>query len=105
MRYELEARYDSHKSFYRKAYVETWGGWGQNANLYSYDTLVAQIGYMTIDGEEQFCCILHDDWNYSPTTLRHVKEFLRQFGFGAMSKSDIMNDAREVDGYLVIVRP
>lgn len=103
--YYLEPRYDSHKSFYNKARVETWGGWGQNVNLYSYETLVAQIGYVDMGEGEEFVCILFDEWCYSPTTLRHVKEFLRQYGFGAMSKADIVSDAVRHDGQLILVRP
>ena len=107
--YNLEPQYDSAKSFYGKARIETWGGWGQNANLYSYNTLVAQAGYIGSDitGEEfeQFGIILWPDWNYSPTTLRHVKEFMRQNGFGAYTKREIIADAIEFDDCLVLILP
>lgn len=107
-KYELEARYDSRKSFYHKAIVETWGGWNQNESLYSYETLVAQAGYIGSDvtgnDEEQYGIILLSAWDYSPTTLRHVKEFMRQHGFDAMSKAEIIKNAIEFDDYLVIIR-
>lgn len=103
---ELKPNYDGAKSFYGKAYIETWGGWGQNVNLYSYETLVASIGYIVNDdGDEQFVCLLHENWAYSPTTLRHVKEFLQQFGFGKYTKREILQEAIEYGDDLMLVRP
>ena len=58
------------------------GGYTLSADddkLYSYGTLVAEI----INGKP----VLYDDWDYSQTTIRHVREFLRQHGFNAESKS------------------
>lgn len=104
--FNLEPRFDNHKSFYGKARIETWGGWGQNVNLYSYDTLVSQIGYMDVDGTgEEFVLLLHPYWACSVTTLRHVKEFMQQYGFGYMSKREIIAAAKPYDDYLIIVRP
>lgn len=66
---ELAARFDSRKSFYGKAQV------AQDENdsiLYSYNTKVAHIdktGKLT----------LFPAWNYSLTTRRHVREFVKQF--------------------------
>lgn len=66
---ELAARFDTRKSFYGKAQV------AQDENdsiLYSYNTKVAQIdktGKLT----------LFPAWNYSLTTRRHVREFVKQF--------------------------
>ena len=66
---ELAARYDSRKSFYGKAQV------AQDENestLYSYNTPVAKVdktGKLT----------LLSAWNYSQTTRRHVREFVKQF--------------------------
>lgn len=99
--YNLEPKFDSRKSFYGKAIVEISGGWGQNVSLYSYNTLVAFIGY---DENENFVCYLTADWDYSATTLRHVKEFLRQHGFGAWTKAGIYKEWDEVDGYLKMLR-
>ena len=104
-RYHLKPEYDSHKSFYGKAIVEVSGGWGQNATLYSYDTPVVMVGYATDgEGNSEFCAYLTPDWDYSATTLRHVKEFLRQYGFGAWSAPAIRKEWEERDGYLVMVR-
>lgn len=102
-RYELQPKFDSRKSFYGRAFVEISGGWGQNATLYSYNTPVAIVGYDTDDDE--FVCYLTVDWDYSATTLRHVKEFLMQYGFGKWTAAEIRKEWTEVDGYLMMVRP
>ena len=73
----LQPEYDSRASFYNKAETD-------DDKLYSYGTLVAEI----IDGKP----VLYDDWDYSQTTIRHVREFLRQHGFNAESKSQIARD-------------
>ena len=64
---ELEPRYDGRKSFYKKAktYVNNYG----DLILRSYETDVAKI---TLDGE------LVVGGFYSPTTTRHIREFVRQ---------------------------
>lgn len=75
---ELKPQFDNAKSFYRRAYVEkTHTGY----RLTSYDSEVAEIS----DGRVFLGC----DWDYSRTTLRHVKEFLRQHGYKADSKEEI----------------
>lgn len=70
----LKPEYDSRGSFYNKAETD-------DDKLYSYGTLVADI----VDGEP----VLYPDWSYSQTTIRHVREWLRQHGFEAGSKADI----------------
>ena len=79
---ELSTRFDSRKSFYGKATVEFVGGWGQFAELHSYGVHVATAGEWENPntGEVLRVVVLHADWDYSPTTLRHVKEFIGQFG-------------------------
>lgn len=82
--YELSAQYDSRASFYNKAVVH------ESATekvLYSYNTPVVRIekdanGYNTK-------AVLGTAATYSATTLRHVKEFLKQNGFKAGSKKEI----------------
>lgn len=79
MTYNLDTRYDSRASFYGKAKVtELYGA----KRLYSYDTHVATIdlGMATVFG------------TYSATTLRHIKEFLKQNGFKADNAKQIMED-------------
>ncbi len=74
--FELKPIYDSRKSFYGKAriFIE-----GDIKALVSYSTKVAQ----TVDGVAEVF------GTYSPTTLRHIKEFLHQEGYGTYSKSEI----------------
>lgn len=78
--YDLSPRYDARASFYGKARVEESFG---TLKLFSYNTLVAEIDE---DGKAKVYGY------YSPTTLRHVKEFLKQNGFKAESKDQIMKD-------------
>jgi hypothetical protein len=74
----LEVRYDSRKSFYGKAEVIDYiDGTKQ---LKSYNTIVAEISR---EGKAEVF------GTYSPTTLRHIKEFLQQNGFPAGSKKEI----------------
>ena len=77
--YDLTPQYDSRKSFYSKARVELDG---KDLILYSYNTKVAQIidGVPTVFG------------SYSVTTIRHIKEFLKQNGFKAESTKQILKD-------------
>lgn len=78
---ELEPRYDSRKSFYKKAYVINEKG---VLKLRSYNTIVCEIKDKkpVVFGE------------YSQTTLRHIKEFLKQNGFKA-------NNIKQVKSYLL----
>ena len=78
--YELSVRYDSRQSFYGKAQVAIEDG---GKVLYSYNTKVAKI----IPGDE---VTLYRQWDCSNTTLRHVKEFLKQeTNFFIDNKKDI----------------
>lgn len=83
----LKPIYDSRQSFYNKAVVT------EDANgkyLTSYNTVVARItdknhGYSIPAYAEVY-------GTYSQTTLRHIKEFLKQNGFTAESKAQIEKD-------------
>lgn len=75
--YELQPRFDSRKSFYKKALVIQDK---EGLHLQSYNTRVARIDNA---GE------LHINGTYSPTTLRHIKEFMYQNGFQVLSKNEI----------------
>lgn len=99
MKYELDARYDSRNSFYGKAHVEEIGN---TLKLYSYDTHVATI---EPNAEGVVECLLKPAWDYSQTTLRHVKEFLRQNGFGRYTKAEIYKEAQDLGrGKLMLTR-
>lgn len=78
--YDLAPEFDYHKSFHGKARVNTKDD--KNKELYSYNTLVAEI----VDGEPMVYNL------QSATTLRHVKEFLRQNGFKAETIKQIDKD-------------
>jgi len=71
---ELTCQYDSRKSFYGKAHVYSENG---RVILRSYSTDVAYIegGRMFVNGR------------YSATTDRHVREFMKQYGFMHLAQS------------------
>lgn len=77
--YNLEPRYDSRGSFYGKAKVVQQGN---RKTLVSYQTDVAKIenGKAIVNG------------HYSQTTMRHIKEFLKQNGFFADNTKQILKD-------------
>ena len=79
--YDLSPEYDSRQSFYGKARVDTGSNDDEN-KLYSYGTLVAEIK----DGKP----VVYG--TYSQTTLRHIKDWLKQNGFKADSLSQIKQD-------------
>lgn len=77
----LEPRFDGAQSFYRKAEViETRTGF----LLESFRVPVVLISEKKV--------FLGTDWNYSRTTARHVKEFLKQQGYKAESTAQILKD-------------
>lgn len=89
MIYELTPTFDGKKSFNHKAVVVC----GKTRlELWSYTTMVAQI-VTSSDGTKRV--VLSDEWCHSATTLRHVKEFLRQQGFTADSKAQMIRDYTE----------
>lgn len=78
--FELQPLYDSHQSFYGKAFVERYAtSGGTKLVLKSYDTIVAAISPVgeEADGTEVYCVEIAMRY-LSATTLRHVKEFLAQ---------------------------
>lgn len=77
--YELKTMYDSRASFYGKAHIIVNNG---VTTLRSYSTDVAYIK----DGKA------HVNGTHSTTTLRHIKEFLKQHNFKADSGRQIMQD-------------
>ena len=54
------------------------------ASFYSYETLVAQIAGGNLE--------LFSQWHSSATTLRHVREFLKQNGFKADTLEQMRKD-------------
>ena len=82
--FELTPEFDSRKSFYGKAHTEHLDG-GIVA-LHSYGAKVATLNTDTRE------VALWPRWDDSATTLRHVKEFLKQYGFTAETKAQITRD-------------
>ena len=68
MLFELTPKFDSRKSFYGKAKISFEG---DRRLLLSYGTPVAFI-------EPDRSPVMLDGWDSTQTTLRHVKEFLKQ---------------------------
>jgi hypothetical protein len=86
--YDLQCKYDSRQSFYGKARVQENKCDDDDPShkelfLWSYSTHVATI---SCDGK----AIVYG--TYSQTTLRHIKEFLLQYGFRADNSKQIMAD-------------
>lgn len=79
--YDMSPQYDSRQSFYGKARVDDNGS---EKTLYSYNTPVAKIVNNKVE--------LLPKWDWSQTTLRHIKEFLKQNGFEATSLAQIRRD-------------
>ena len=68
-RYNLIPKFENVKSYYDKTQVE----FENNIKrLFSYNVLVCEINV------EENTFYLYKDFNFSQTTLRHVKEFLKQ---------------------------
>lgn len=80
--YDLRPMYDSRKSFYGKAVVMDYG---DRKSLYSYETFVCEVK----DGKYE----IHNVFAFSPTTCRHIREFLQQNGFPYMTKQEIIDNA------------
>lgn len=77
--FELQPLYDSHQSFYGKAFVERYAtSGGTKLMLRSYGTVVAVVTPVGMDGEAEAFRIEISMRYLSATTLRHVKEFLAQ---------------------------
>lgn len=78
---ELTPIFENTKSYYGKAKVIILS---DRVQLQSYNTIVAEINddthKVTVFGD------------YSATTLRHIKEFLKQSGEKAETKKQILND-------------
>lgn len=83
MKVELHPEFDSRQSFYGKARVIIKPDGTQV--LYSYGTPVCRIK----DGKATLLHKGYLGWSSSQTTLRHVKEFLKQNGFEVGSINDL----------------
>ena len=82
MLFELTPKFDSRKSFYGKAKISFEG---DRRLLISYGTPVAFI-------EPDRPPVMLDGWDSTQTTLRHVKEFLKQNDLKAESLEQMRRD-------------
>ena len=85
----LMSIYDTRKSFYNKAYIVRIGN---IIYLYSYDTLVLEIGkdYYKLNKSN------NEKLLFSNTTLRHIKETLKQFYYRddkTLTKKEIIKES------------
>lgn len=97
--YKLEAKYDSHKSFYGKAkVVEEYNA----KSLISYKSCICQI--QELGNKDKVVKIYNvkdyygNSLTFSSTSLRHLKEFLKQNGLKAESRAQIEADYDIYDG-------
>lgn len=84
---ELKAIYDGRQSFYGKAHIRADR---DGLTLISYETEVAKIVDKNNGYSIPAYAVIYG--TYSATTLRHIKEFLKQNGFKAESKAQIIKD-------------
>lgn len=92
--FELNTQYDSAKSFYKKATVrKEFTGTMTIYTLTSYTTEVAEVQQ---NGNGDFT-VASVFGTHSATTLRHIKEFLKQYGFKADTKAQIEKDYFQLD--------
>lgn len=83
--YELKPMYNNQKSFYGKALIkDTIKG----MELYSYNTLVAK-------SENGKVYVTHNDNYLTQTTLKHIKEFIKQLGYEKMSKKELLENFKD----------
>ena len=84
----LEPYYSTQKSFHGKAIVQSVPE--ENAKiLFSYNVPVVTV----YTNPSQV--IFEPEWRTSPTTIRHVVEFLKQNGYNVSGKDDVARLAAE----------
>lgn len=89
--YELTTRFDARKSFYGKALVEV-EEVEKQGTVYTNKTLISYGHEVVRITASENKIRLTTSWNASDTTLRHVKEFLKQevsFEVGNKSKKEL----------------
>lgn len=88
----LKARYDSRKSFYKKARV------------YYYENQIYLISYETIVAifKQNKGCVQYSIFGYySPTTKRHIDEILEQLNLSKVTTKELKNITDKVRGLQV----
>lgn len=99
---ELTPKYDNAKSFYRKAFIKENRKENELYNdleLYSCGALVCTIKHFKFYNATDFFlngCI-NKTLLFSNTTLRHIKEFLKQYYYHCdvdLTKKDLLNHVK-----------
>lgn len=94
---DLSAKFDRANSFYGKAIVKEDD---EKLTLYSYKKKVCEIikrVRKSPDDDMRDCVTIFTPEHYdSATTVKHIKEFLKQFGFKAETKKQIFSDYKLV---------
>lgn len=86
MRY-LEPKFENVKSYYKKAVIQKiFYGNDYSYKLISYDTVVCKVSFDDKMNKNVYIYNLE-----SSTTMRHVKEFLRQLGYPKMTKQELID--------------
>ena len=86
--YLLDTAHTPQKSFWGKAVVEVWrNNLGLDYKLFSYGHHVATVSDNELTGEYRLK--LEYIWQYSNTTVKHIREFIQQFGWDRMTKAEI----------------
>ena len=83
IRYSLESKYSTQRSFGYKADVEDSDDGSKT--LYNYNTRI-----VTIYPNKSFMLHSTDKGHYSATTIRHMSEFFQQNGLKALNKKTVM---------------
>lgn len=103
--FELQPLYDSHQSFYGKAFVERWTDRNvMRYELMSYGATVATVTPVSAPDADTEVYEVRIGMRYmSATTLRHVKEFLAQTddvfkGITLPWLRKAVKDHREIEG-------
>lgn len=97
----LECVFDTRKSFYKKAFVETKKNDFEIVKcLYSYNKLVASIS-QKIDNTE---VIFTSFGKFSQTTTRHQKEFFKQNGLDDNNIKFLLNANKQCNLYLPFIK-
>ena len=96
---ELQPKFLKQKSFYKKAYIETWKN-GQ-ISLSSYHQEVAIIE--PLPNGEINKILLCPGWDKTRTTIKHVREFMQQYSFAAMTKDEITKNGKKLHNVFLLI--
>ena len=92
---ELESRFTNQQSFYGNATVEQVS---DGILLFSYGMLIAKLSYK---GNDSYKLQVTNAWDYSQTTLKHLKEFIKQNVYFNDKVNGIVIFPKTKEGYLV----